>query len=184
MLNRIAQTLLKQRKPEWIVLRQRLPKTARKGTRIVLCSFGRFVTFGYCAQAYVGHGPGMHELLPEDDVTVLNDDDVAFVISLIASFCQSFERVFLKGTHKHGRVQVSQYNSWRAQQQLILMMRKSLTDSMCMTLPVIQPVQNMNRKTEVVPCLLWVSCPLWVSAVFFNAVHTSPPLHDATDYRY
>ena len=43
-------------------------------------------------------------VIAKEDVTVLNDYDVAFVISLIASFCQSFERVFLKGTHTHGRV--------------------------------------------------------------------------------
>ena len=112
MLERIRKTLLKQLKPEWITLWQRLSKPAGKGTRIVLCSLGRFVTFECWAHTYIGHVPGVHELLPQDDDEVLNDDDVAFVISPIASFCQSFWRVFLKGTQRHGRVQVGQYNTW------------------------------------------------------------------------
>ena len=48
MLNCIVQTLLTQRKPEWTVLQQHLPKPPGKGTRIMLCSFGTFVTFGCC----------------------------------------------------------------------------------------------------------------------------------------
>ena len=55
----------------------------------------------------------MYELLADDNVPVLNDDDVALVIILIASFGYSFERVFLKGTQRHGRMQVSPYNTWR-----------------------------------------------------------------------
>ena len=116
VLKQVAHRLRTAQRPQWNALRAKLPHPAQDGTCYAKCSFGRFATFGATASAHVHyepHTPGVRTLLTPDQIALLNNVVIAFIIRLIATFSATVERPFLKATHDLKRTQVSIYRDFR-----------------------------------------------------------------------